>query len=159
MASLATYHPKNLVEVENDLVASFEELNVNTEMTIRQKIYHAMRHYLRLTAQGLLDEYDGCAKAVDIECTHYPPTKLFERPDCDAYFKERATKYKFPGHEYSGQYFGIEKLVELHHRSYDYFKWTKELDEQCRSEINKEAVALLNTYYKDEYYDQTNIPK
>lgn len=153
VACLASIHYKNLVEADSDISDAFKELGVATKLSLKQMIYTAMRHYLRLIGSGSIDEYFGCSMLIKIEQKYDPDIKLFQRPDCDKIFEERAKRLKFPARRFAGQFFAIERLIELYYRSDDYADWTRQLDLKCRAEVTITAKEVLSTFYKSENYN------
>lgn len=150
VACLASYTPTSMRETYEEVLAAFLELKVNTKFDKKTLIFKGIQHYLRLAAEDKLDPWLSCQKIVSLELKYYPMIKLFERPDCDKIFAEKAKTHKFAGKAYAGQYFGIERLVELNYRQDDYDVWTDSLDHQAREEIKDEARKLLHTFFSNE---------
>lgn len=149
VACLASYTSTSMRETYDEFLKAFSELNVNTEFDEKTLIFIAIQHYLRMAAEGTLDPWYACNKVILIELKYYPMIKLFKRSDCDKHFEEKAKTQKYPGKEYAGQYFGIERLVELNYRQDDYDVWTESLDVEARDEIKTEAKKLLITLFSD----------
>ncbi|MCF6293747.1 MAG: hypothetical protein L3J04_10170, partial [Robiginitomaculum sp.] len=153
VACLAIAPTPSIIQAKDEILKSFSEVGLNTNMPKKRALWLLIRFYLKLILLKERDPIWCASELVDIDIS-FGEITLFDRPDCDLYFAGQRKKYpNYTSSKFVGQEIGIEILYGLHDSLDDYPVLTQKDENHVRDMIITEAKNVLDRFYSVEPND------
>jgi len=148
ISSLAYGRNKVTSQYIGDFNKALEQTGLSYSPNEQESLWLTIRYFLILIDANPEKYMIFLSYIISLDHDFGGKIKLFDRPDCRAYFKKHQKKYpKSTSSKYAGEEYGIENLYGLYYLYDDYGVWTEELEIERRKSVIDNTKEVIKRFY------------